>query len=389
GLLQFWFAQNIFGEVGKKPDPEAKKIIAEGDTDKRNPFSNWQLVLVFVSAALGLIWIINDPVSKISEGRINFLDFSLFGMDGPLVTIIFAGLIFIFLLVYRLIQYSSITRDRMMAVVFFAFVTIFFWALFEQAPGTLTVFARDYTNRILEGNAGLTFKIVNSMMTVIPLGIITWVLLLLFRQTFAKYSLSNLFLGLSFLIIWAIALWMLSVEFKQEVTEVPASWFGVLNSLFIITFAPLFSKWWESKYNPNANVKYGLGMVLLGIGMACVAFGARSIEPGAATASVSLMWLVLVYLFHTLGELCTSPVSLSYVSKLVPGRMIAFMFGIWYLAVAIGMKLAGVFGEQSVEITKTHGISYFFWILTGIAMGLGIICVLMYPIIKKLMHGVR
>ncbi|MCB0707290.1 MAG: oligopeptide:H+ symporter, partial [Saprospiraceae bacterium] len=50
GLLQFWFAQNIFGEVGKKPDPEAKKIIAEGDTDKRNPFSNWQLVLVFVSA---------------------------------------------------------------------------------------------------------------------------------------------------------------------------------------------------------------------------------------------------------------------------------------------------------------------------------------------------
>ena len=88
-------------------------------------------------------------------------------------------------------------------------------------------------------------------------------------------------------------------------------------------------------------MKYAIGMVLLGIGMACVAIGASSIEPGAKTASVSMIWLILVYFFHTMGELCISPVALSYVSKLVPGRMIAMMFGIWYLAVAIGMKLGG------------------------------------------------
>ena len=78
-----------------------------------------------------------------------------------------------------------------------------------------------------------------------------------------------------------------------------------------------------------------------------IKFLARISPLGAKTASVSMIWLVLVYFFHTMGELCISPVALSYVSKLVPGRMIAMMFGIWYLAVAIGMKLAGVFGEVS------------------------------------------
>jgi len=151
----------------------------------------------------------------------------------------------------------------------------------------------------------------------------------------------------------------------------------------------LFSKWWESKYNPNANMKYAIGMVLLGIGMACVAIGSSSIPVGAKTASVSMIWLILVYFFHTMGELCVSPVALSYVSKLVPGRMIAMMFGVWYLAVAIGMKLAGVFGEASESIAKTEGLSHFFWLLTVVAVGLGVFSALMYPVIKKLMHGVR
>jgi len=88
------------------------------------------------------------------------------------------------------------------------------------------------------------------------------------------------------------------------------------------------------------------------------------------------------YLFHTLGELCISPVALSLVSKLVPGRMIAFMFAIYYLAVAIGMKLAGVFGEGSEAIAKESGISHFFWILTGVSVGLAVLCVILYPKIK-------
>jgi len=235
----------------------------------------------------------------------------------------------------------------------------------------------------------MAFKIINTLMTIIPLGIITWVLGLLFRQTFKKYAMANLVLGLSFVIIWGVAIWMLVVEFQKPTAEVPASWFGVLNSLFIIAMAPLFSKWWESKYNPSANMKFGIGLTLLGIGMACVAFGAGGIAPGAETAAVSMIWLILVYFFHTMGELCISPVGLSYVSKLVPGKMIAFMFGIWYIAVAIGMKSAGKFSEYSETVAKEEGISYFFWILTIVPIALGVLSVLLTPVIKKLMHGVK
>ncbi len=390
GLLQFWKAQDIFGEIGLKPEKIDEKTVEIKDGEpKLNPFTNIQLVLIAISATLGLAWILNDPVAKISGGKYNLFDFNLFGLQGTNVIILTALVLFLVLLIIRLPKYDKITKDRLLAVTFFAFITIFFWAIFEQAPSSLTIFARDYTQRLLEGNAAFTFKIVNSLMTIIPLSIITWVLWLLFKKTFKKYAISNIILGFSFVIIWAIAIWMLATEFQKDIAEVPASWFGVLNSLFIIAMAPLFSKWWESKYNPNANMKYAIGMFLLGLGMACVAIGAADIAPGAKTASVSLIWLVLVYFFHTMGELCISPVALSYVSKLVPGRMIAMMFGVWYLAVAIGMKLAGVFGEASEGIAKTEGLSYFFWILTSVAVGLGVFSILSYPVIKKLMHGIK
>ena len=390
GLLQFWFAQNIFGDIGKKPihSENNTKSVSESEP-KFNHFTKLQLMIIGIASVLGLAWILNDPVSKISEGTYNLFDFEVFGSSGSNAAIITALALFVLLLFIRIPRYDKITRDRMLAVIFFAFITIFFWAIFEQAPSSLTIFAKDYTQRILEGNAANIFKIINSLMTIIPLGIITWVLILLFQKTFSKYSLSNVILAFSFVIIWGIAIWMLNTEFDKEIAEVPASWFGVLNSLFIIAFAPLFSKWWGSKYNPNANMKYAIGMVLLGIGMACVAIGASDIPVGAETASVSMIWLIMVYFFHTMGELCVSPVALSYVSKLVPGRMIAMMFSIWYLAVAIGMKLAGVFGEASEGIAKEHGLSYFFWILTAVAIGLGVLSAILYPVIKKLMHGVK
>jgi POT family proton-dependent oligopeptide transporter len=393
GLLQFWFAQDIFGSIGLKPKKDAdNKLIVDESEGKLNPFTRLDLILASVAAILGFAWIINDPVSKISEGANNiygFLDGLVPGLSGSSLAILFAVILFVILLVSRIPRYDRVTRDRMIAVIFFAFVTIFFWAIFEQAPGSLTIFARDYTNRILEGNSAMIFKVVNTLLTIVPLGIITWVLGKLFKQTFKDYALSNVILALSFVIIWGISIWMLYNEFQKDIAEVQASWFGILNSLFIITFAPLFSKWWESKYNPNANMKYAIGMFLLGLGMACVAIGASGIAPGAKTAAVSMIWLVLIYLFHTLGELCISPVALSYVSKLVPGRMIAFMFGVWYLAIAIGMKLAGVFGEMSEGVAEEHGLSYFFWILTIVAVALGVVSAVLYPVIKKLMHGVR
>ena len=408
GMLQFWLSQSIFGEIGLKPNAASRAKIEVSDSDKRNPFTPIQLGLIGIMVTLGLLWILNAPVSKISGGKIDV--FSFLGENGNSIAILSALILFILLLIYRFTQYSKITREKLMAVTFFAFLTIFFWAIFEQSPNSLTIFASDYTNRVLEGNWSVTFLIINSLMTILPLAIITWVLTLLFKQTFKTYTLASVILSSSFVIIWTIALWMLAKDYytagyltlsdetlsflkidkvTEPLTEVAATWFSTLNSLFIITLAPLFSKWWESKYNPSANYKYGIGMALLALGMACIAFGANGIEPGAKTASVSMIWLILVYLLHTMAELCISPVGLSYVSKLVPARMIAFMFGVWYLAVAIGMKGAGMFGENIDKIADEHGLSYFFWMLTIISVVVAIFAIVMGSVVKKLMHGVK
>jgi POT family proton-dependent oligopeptide transporter len=392
GLLQFWFAQKIFGDIGLKPVKEVRtesEIAKEALQDKRVPFTTMQLALIFIMTTLGLLWILFEPVKIITEGAIDIFNFSVLGLEGNNFTILVALAMFIGLVVYRLTQYSKETGQKLIAVGFFAFLTIFFWAIFEQSPGTLTIFARDYTDRVLTGSSGAIFKVIDALITLVPLGVVTWVLVLLFRQTFQKYSLSNIILGLSFVIIWIISIWKVVDQYGQESLEVPASWFATLNSLFIISLAPLFSKWWESKYNPSANVKYGIGLGLLGLGMVFVAFGSRNIEPGAASASVSMIWLILVYLFHTMGELCISPVGLSYVSKLVPVRMIAFMFGVWNLAVAIGMKAAGKFGENIDRVAEEEGISYFFWLLAGVSFGAALVSILFKPAIEKLMGGVR
>ncbi|MDP3679374.1 MAG: peptide MFS transporter [Flavobacterium sp.] len=408
GMLQFWLSQNIFGDIGLKPNKESKAKAEALDTDKRNPFSPIQLAAIAFSSLLALLWLLNDPASKISGGKVNV--FSFLGPNGNSIAIVSALVVFIILLIYRFTQYSKITKEKLIAVTFFAFLTIFFWAIFEQSPNSLTIFANDYTDRVLTGNWSVVFLVMNSLITILPLVIITWVLILLFKQTFKLYAVANIILSVSFIIIWAIAIWMLAKDYytagylslsdetlqalkidkvTTALTEVPATWFSTLNSLFIISLAPLFSKWWESKYNPAANLKYGIGMGLLALGMACVAFGASGIEAGAKTASVSMIWLILVYLFHTMAELCISPVGLSYVSKLVPARMIAFMFGVWYLAVAIGMKGAGMFGENIDKIANEHGLSYFFWMLAIISIVVALFSILMGPVIKKLMHGVR
>jgi POT family proton-dependent oligopeptide transporter len=277
----------------------------------------------------------------------------------------------------------------MLAVFIIAVFYMFFWASFEQAGGSMTIFAKDYMDRSLEGSSAMLFKIFNTLLTVVPLLIITYVLWKLFTQTFSRFAVANIFLGTSFVIIWGIVVWMLINEFNQTNTEIAATWFGILNSFFIIALGPLFSKIWESKYNPSASVKYSIGLMFLGIGFLALAYGSSGIPLGAKTAAVGIIWLVIAYLFHTLGELCISPVGLSYVSKLVPGRMIAVTYGIWYLAIAVGNKVAGTMGGMIDSISDEHGMSNFFLIFTFVPMAAGVVILLLSPVLKKLMHGVR
>jgi POT family proton-dependent oligopeptide transporter len=397
GMLQFFYAQPLFGDIGAKPKNEKNDMIdtlvddldssKEKITGKLNSFVTLDYILIGVFITSALIFIINDPLSKI--GNINTLNFTIAGMTDSLFFALLAAIMFIIILVVRIPRYERIVRDRMIAFTIFCIFTIFFWAAFEQAAGSLPIYIKDFTDRVLEGDAASMFKIIDAIVTIVPIGIITYVLLSLFKKTFSRISLSNIILAISFILIWALVIYKLYINFSVEAKEVEITWFAILNSLFIIIFAPLFTKWWDSKYNPPASVKYGLGLIVMAIGFGLLAFATRNVPLGAETAKLSMVWIIFAYLFHTLGELFLSPMGLSYLSKLVPARMVAFMFGVYYLAIAIGNKMAHYVGGDIEKITKEDGLSYFFLIFTIVPIALGLVSFALHPLLKKLMHGVR
>ena len=325
GMLQFWFAQKIFGTIGLTP-----KKMAAANTAKKT------------------------TSTKTSGGGFN-----------------------------------KIEVDRLFVIVVFSIFTIFFWWAFEQAGGSMTIFAKDFTQRTLEGDASMIFKMANTIITLVPMVILTLVLYGLFRKMIGHYLLSNVFLGASFLIIWGIVIWMIQREFSTTATEIPASWFSVLNSLFIILLAPLFSKVWASKLNPSGPVKFAIGLILLGVGFAFLAVGAMGIPMGAETASVSIVWLILAYLFHTMGELCVSPVGLSYVSKLAPVKLVGLMFGFWFVCSAVANFLGGKTGSHIDKISEAYGLSNFFLIFFAIPVVAGVLMIVLKPILIRKMHGIH
>ena len=401
GMLQFLLAHKIFGKIGAAPSKQMDVVLHDGEniTDpeviqdevevasKLNPFTTFDKVLIALSSVGGLLYLFNDPLETIG-GR-SMLPFEFMGLSGTDVVIITALVLFLVVLVLRISRYIPIVRDRLVAVSIFALFTVFFFAFFEQSLGSMTLFASDYTNRDLVGNTATIFKIVDALLTTIPLIIITYVIVLIFKKTFSKIGASNIMLAIAFLGLWILVIYRIYDKSFSEELKVDATWFGILNSFFIITLAPLFSKWWESKYNPSAAMKYAIGLVLLGLGFAILAYGASDIPSGAKTASVSMIFLILAYLFHTMGELCLSPLGLSYLSKLVPARMIGFMFGVWYLAIAIGQKLANNMGGMIDKISEQYSLGTFFLIFAIVPIVVGFVSMVLNPVLKKLMHGVR
>lgn len=495
GTLQFWLAKPLFGDIGGVPKRLTKEEKAVEVKDyKENKFTLIDKILIVITAAIGLLFLINDPSSKIANIHLlpqEFI-FPKEKIEGPLVLVLIGLVLFIYLIATRISRYETVVRDRMIALLIFAFFTVVFFIPFEQAATSMVLFARDYTDRVLVGNAALIFNIVNTLLTVGPLLIISWVLYLLYKNTFKKIPSSNIVLIVCFALVWGAVLWMLSQEYKskafeaeyqaiaieevidgetitkyvpitestvlnptdkvvtqtlvfsssedlvanQEIkvheelgeyiylggnlaeklsndyqkanrdsqivdakitqvlekqVEITVSWFSILNSFFIIAFASFFSKLWESKFNPSPAYKFGFGLIILGIGFAVLAFGASAIPQGATAGMVrvSMVWLILAYFFHTIGELFLSPLGSSYVSKLVPGRMIAFMFGMWYLAIAIGNKAAGSLGGLVGKFSEEHSLSEFFILFAIVPAIFGLIIIAMNKLLKKLMHGVK
>lgn len=165
---------------------------------------------------------------------------------------------------------------------------------------------------------------------------------------------------------------------------VPASWFQALNALFVVIFAPIFSRLWiqlaKKNLDPSSPMKFAFGLFLTGIGFLVMVVGAKIV---IASGSVTIWWLTIVYLLHTFGELCLQPIGISAVSKLSPIRFASLMFGVWYAGGFFANLASGLFASNYDSMR--HDTFYMYPAL--ICIGAAVILALIVPILKKWMHG--
>lgn len=165
--------------------------------------------------------------------------------------------------------------------------------------------------------------------------------------------------------------------------ELPASWLQNINPIFIVILAPVIGALWVKlgDKNPSIPVKFGLGLMLLGAGFFVLAWGSTFIEDG----KVSPMWLIVTYFFHTVGELCLSPVGLSSVTKLSPQRLVGQMMGTWFLGAALGNLIAGLVAGY-IESFPEHIL---FSVVAGFVLVFGVFFMLLKKPIEKLAGGIK
>ena len=130
--------------------------------------------------------------------------------------------------------------------------------------------------------------------------------------------------------------------------EIPTVMFQSLNAGFIIIFATIVAGFWAKRKlkgkEASSLFKMALGIIIMGFGFLFMVFAAMEFEKSGTS---SMIWLVLAYLFHTLGELCLSPVALSFITKLAPVKYASLMMGVYFAASGLGNKVAGIVGESA------------------------------------------
>ncbi len=215
---------------------------------------------------------------------------------------------------------SKVEKDRMI-VMFLSFIMIIvFWGAFEQAGGLMNLYASEKTNRML-----------------------------------------------SF------------IDF-----EIPAPWFQSVNSFFIITLGSAIAAFWYKRKRKGKEsssiMKMAIGIIIMGWGFFFMSAASMEFQTDGSSA---MYWLVLAYLFHTVGELCASPVALSFITKLAPLKYASLMMGAYFAATGMGNYLSGWIGEYSQTAGELE-------IFTGIAIFctiFGIIVLLILKPLKRLTHG--
>jgi len=248
------------------------------------------------------------------------------GVVGTLLGV-FGAILVLFVLGTAVVKLAPEDRDRIFAAMFLIFVSIVFWALFEQAGNSLNLFTDRHVDRRIFG--------------------------------------------------W----------------EAPASTFQSLNAAYIFLLAPLFAWLWTSlghrNAEPSAPFKFGLGVIQVGLGFLVLVWGANA---AGMDAAVPVLFIFLIYLLHTTGELCLSPVGLSAMNRLAPAHMASLIMGTWFFASATGNFAAGLIssaaGAEGLE-GEEAGRELVLSVYTTVgwyAIGIGVVVLVIAPFIKRLMH---
>jgi POT family proton-dependent oligopeptide transporter len=171
--------------------------------------------------------------------------------------------------------------------------------------------------------------------------------------------------------------------------DVPASMFQSVNAAYILIFGPVIAALWialaKRGREPSTPAKFGLALALVGAGFLILVAGTGA--PGTLTP---VLFIFLLYLCHTLGELCLSPVGLSAMSKLAPSRMIGLMMGIWFLAMALGEYAAGMIAAATggeAGAASRDGVLSVYSQIGWWSIGIGIVVMAIAPLVKRLMHA--
>ena len=173
--------------------------------------------------------------------------------------------------------------------------------------------------------------------------------------------------------------------------EIPTSWFQSVNPLFIVTLAPLFTLFWASPIGRRLTtpVKMGVGMIILGVGflfmIGAVAERSANGDVDDVNNKAALMWLIMTYLLHTIGELFISPVGLSVVTKLSPPKLASVLMAVWMLS----SFFANIVGGYIASYVETMGAGEVFTYIAGFVSVCGVLLILLNKVILKLMHGVK
>jgi len=216
-------------------------------------------------------------------------------------------------------------KKRVVIIILLFIFAAIFWSAFEQAPTSLNLFARDYTDRVVFG--------------------------------------------------W----------------EMPTLWLQAANSVFVIALAPVFAAVWialgKRGKDPSSVAKFAWGLFFAGLGFVVMIFAANIVLRGGGNVRVSAWWLVLSYLFQTIGELSLSPVGLSSMTKLAPFKFKGQMMGVWFMAAALGNLIAGLVGgrvdpEKLQDMPTLFQQTSFFLFIAAVVCGL-----LVFPV-GKMMRGV-